>query len=103
LRGPSGDCGRRRETEISSLRRQGDAFSDFGGLGFPSGLSQKFPVAMEARLLAAANETRADQKLVCSTDFPCGKSRIKRPSSSLLQNPPDTAFEVQTYVFCYVR
>lgn len=53
-------------------------------------------------LLDDGKATLADQKVVSFTDFPWGKSRINRPRSDSLQNPPRTASEVQMYVFCYV-
>lgn len=65
---------------------------------FPSGVlgSEEFARLVDGKV------TLVDQKVVSFTDFPWGKSRMNRPSSDSLQNPPRTASEVQTYVFCYV-
>lgn len=85
-------------------RRQGESYELAAGVGFPAGLSQKLSAVMadvrEAEVLFAGRSTLADQKLVSLIVFSFGRSRIKRPSCSRVQNPLKTALEVQIYVFC---
>lgn len=47
-------------------------------------------------LALAGSTTLADQKLVSLMVFPVGRSRMKRPNSSRVQKPLDTALDVQT-------
>jgi hypothetical protein len=70
-----------------------------GGVGLPAGLFQN-PSEDDVALLAGSCNL-ADQKLVSLTDFPSGRSRMKRPSWSCVQKPCVTALAVQTYVFCW--
>ena len=51
----------------------------FGGVGLPSGLSQKDDEEAEA-VLFAGSATLADQMLVDFASFPVGRSTMNRPS-----------------------
>ena len=93
-----------------NVRLKGEEYSLFasGGVGLPSGLSQKpfVDTSSEGEVplaVVAENATRADQKLVSFSNFPSGRSMMKRPSWEVSQKPPRTASSVQTYVFCYVK
>lgn len=86
-------------------RREGESYWLAGGVGFPVRLSRKLSALMadvvETEVLLAGRSTLADQKLVSLIALPFGRSRIKWPSCSRVQNPLRTALEVQTYVFCF--
>jgi len=86
-------------------RRQGESYGLAGGVGFLARLFQKLSAVMAevlaAEVLFAGRSTLADQKLVSLIFLPFGRSRIKRPSCSRVQNPLKTALEVQIYVFCF--
>lgn len=89
----------------TSPRLHGDEYSSSisgGGVGLPSGLSQKPLEAStsvlpeELVLFPLENPTLADQKLVSFIDLLEGRSMMKRPSCDPSQNPPRTASDVQT-------
>lgn len=87
------------------LLRQGEVYGLGGGVGLPSGLSQKSldetsPAVGGAAVLLAGSSTRAAQKLVSDIGFEAGRSIIKRPSSAFVQYPAETALCVHIYVFC---
>lgn len=62
-------------TKTFAFRRQGEAPVLFGGVGLPSGLSQKDEEEDEA-VLFAGSVTRADQILVEFAGFPVGRSTM---------------------------
>jgi hypothetical protein len=94
-----------RGVESPSALLHGEEFSLEGGVGLPSGLSQKadlVPLLEFADFEVSLGKlTLADQKVVWLIDISEGKSNKKRPSSVWLQKPLLRASEVHIYVFCW--